>query len=129
MNMVGPRAISRGHLAFVHQVDNLLAIRFGQLEAAAELAPGFARLGQSGPGALADETEITCMIMTPAEVVVVSMLSVNERKPAPHLSIRSMMLSRLRSKRARRSSFTITTTSPVCFGIAKPSLCYQQNKL
>ena len=70
MDAIGPRAISRGHLAFAHQIDNLLAIRFGQLEAAAEFASGFARLGQSGPGALADETEITCMIMTPAEAAL-----------------------------------------------------------
>jgi len=55
VDSIGPRAIGRGHFAFAHQIDNLLAIRFGQLEAAAELASGFACLGQSGFGAFADE--------------------------------------------------------------------------
>src|SRR6516162_5134331 len=54
MNMVGPRAISRGHFTLANQIDDLLAVRFSELEAAAELASGFARLGQSGFGALAD---------------------------------------------------------------------------
>ena len=54
MDAIGPRAISRGHFTLAHQIDNLLAVRFGQFEAATELAPGFERLGQSGFSAFTD---------------------------------------------------------------------------
>ena len=105
VNMVGPRTISRGHLALAHQIDNLLAIHFGELEAASEFASG---LRASANPALvrsriikrsnSANTPTICIIARPAELVV-SRSSPKERNPAPHLSIRSMMLSRSRSER------------------------------
>src|SRR5215213_4037891 len=52
-----------------------------------------------------------CIIIRPAGVVV-STLSVSERKPAPAPAIRSMMCSTSFSDRDSRSSFQTTTTSP-----------------
>ena len=52
-----------------------------------------------------------CIIIRPAGVVV-SMLSVTDRKPAPASAIRSIMCSKSFSERDSRSSFQTTTVSP-----------------
>jgi hypothetical protein len=52
-----------------------------------------------------------CINMRPAGVVV-SMFSVMDRKPAPALTILSMMCRTSFSERDRRSSFQTTTVSP-----------------